>query len=285
MDISIITPFYKGNAYIPRLLDWVEKATSQIPNNSVEWLILNDSPHIEVNKISTYLPNLSIKLLANSQNLGIQKTRINGISQSNGKYILLLDQDDEITSDAFKIHLQNFDKSGCDVSITNGFSEDKSGNLTSLFKSSRQLKKVSNLRFYFTIGNLIASPGMVMIKKEAIPNLWKDNPLKINGADDWLLWVLMLSEGAKISTVFTNTYTHKAVEQNTSDDNEKMIESSLEALNIFETTSGSHFTRLCALYRRRLAMRQAWENDGKSKAKAYLSNLDLAWDLFMYKFL
>lgn len=285
MDISIVTPFYKGNAYIPQLLNWIEKAASQIPTSSVEWLILNDSPNIEVNKISTNAPNLNIKFLVNPRNLGIQKTRINGINQSSGKYILLLDQDDEITSDAFKIHLQNFANSSCDLSITNGFSEDKNGSLTPLFKSKHQLQKTSSLRLYFTIGNLIASPGMVMIRKEAISNPWKDNPLKINGADDWLLWVFMLSEGAKISTVFANTYTHKAVEQNTSDDNEKMIESSLEALNIFEATSSSRFMHLCKAYRRRLAMRQAWENDGKSKAKAYLSNLDLAWDLFMYKFL
>ena len=146
-DISIITPVYKGNEYLSSLLKFIENSVKGVDKYQVEWLLVNDFPKEKVKKLESHVKNLKIRLINNEKNLGIQQARINGIQQCTGKYILLLDQDDKISKDALRIHLRNL--VNADVSVTNGYIENKNKKLRKVFSTKSQIKCTTNINYYF----------------------------------------------------------------------------------------------------------------------------------------
>ena len=87
VNVSIITPVYKGNKYLIHLLKNIENAVKNVKQFYVEWVIVNDYPNEDIISLSTMLDNLSIKIINNDMNQGIQKSRINGFTKSRGEYI------------------------------------------------------------------------------------------------------------------------------------------------------------------------------------------------------
>lgn len=279
-DVSIITPFYKGNKYIHRLFKNIKQVSYAVPKRSIEWIIINDSPETEISLKDCTDVNLKVKIFKNPKNLGIQRTRINGLNYSCGKYVMFLDQDDILCTNALQIHLKNISQSS--ASITNGYAQMKDGMLIPLYKSIRQMKYVNKLKYFFYLGNLIASPGLVLLRRENIPDAWIKQRLEAEGADDWLLWVEYLSNGYTFNISTEKTYIHTKNGKNTSDNNKLMLDSSLDALDAFEKYY-SNFQKLCNVYKRRLNMRKNIELMNCNKLWEYLKNLDIALALFEYK--
>lgn len=276
--VSIITPFFKGNSFLPSLTKNIQEVAKSTPEAFVEWIVVNDSPNIEIDLKSNKKNNLSIKVFENKKNEGIQKTRINGLKKSTGKYVIFLDQDDKLFPNAVKVHLANIKENN--ASITNGYNEVLNGKkYTPMFKNKHQMLLLNDIDYYFYIGNLIGSPGMVMLKKKAISRVWLDNILSINGADDWLLWVEYLNEGHKFSICDSFTYIHNKTAFNTSDNTEKMLQSSKEALNL----ANSIDEKLKKVYARRLLMRKNIEIKDKNKYIQYILNPDITLKMFLYK--
>ena len=279
-DISIITPVYKGNKYLPNLVKYIEEAAKNVGKYQVEWLLVNDFPEEKVDKPESHIKNLKIRLINNERNLGIQQTRINGIKQCTGTYILLLDQDDKISQDSLKIHLKNL--ISADVSVTNGYVENEDKTLRRIFSTKSQIKCTTNINYYFYIGDIIVSPGMVMMKKDAIPSIWLEKTLAINGADDWLLWTLLLAQNRKFKTSFAITYVHTDTGANTSKNKSKLWESTEEALEIFRTNVYA-YDKLCRVFERRIELIKGFQLENKNKLSLYLQNIDIAWYVLNYK--
>ena len=97
-DLSIIIPFYNGNNELSKLLSNLQTAIKYASEIKVEIIIVNDSPNCKVNCHG--FESLNIKIITNHKNMGIHSSRVNGILNSNGKYIFMIDQDDLIR----KIH-------------------------------------------------------------------------------------------------------------------------------------------------------------------------------------
>lgn len=281
MDVSVIVPFYKGNKYINNILRIMKENAAEAKKISIEVVVVNDSPEVEIVIDNKLVEGYKLNIIKHEKNMGIQQARITGIKQAHGKYILMLDQDDEIKSKT--IQMQYSLVSGRDAVISNGYGRDQYGENTPLFKNKKQMNYVNDLSFYFYFGNVIASPGLCLIKKEVIPELWLNNIVSENGADDWLLWVAFLNNGRKFVINDDLLYTHINDGRNTSNDNEKMIKSSLEALQIAEE-SKTFKQKLLRVYYRRLNMRKSYLNGRKfSKAIAYLRNPAIAIRLAKYK--
>ena len=282
VNVSIITPVYKGNKYLIHLLKNIENAVKNVKQFYVEWVIVNDYPNEDIISLSTMLDNLSIKIINNDMNQGIQKSRINGFKKSRGEYILFLDQDDEILPLSLKMHLNNIKNN--DVSVSNGYVENEKKNLIPIYNTQAQLKCTKNIKYFFFIGDIIVSPGMVLIKKDAIPNSWINNTLKTNGADDWLLWVLMLADRKKVTVTQGKTYIHKKNDNNTSNDKKKMWQSTKEALDIFKKKVVG-YEKLCHVFNRRIRMVYNFQVNGKNRIIEYIKNPDITAYLIYYKFL
>ena len=282
MDVSVIIPFYKGNKYINNVLRMLKENAAEATGISIEAIVVNDSPEICIVVDNALVEGYELKVIIHEKNMGIQQSRITGINAAKGEYILMLDQDDEIEKNAIKSQYNAV--KGKDAVVANGYSRDAAGEKTALFKSIRQMEYVNNFSFYFYYGNVIASPGLCMVKKCLLPELWLTNIMSENGADDWLLWIDFLNHGRKFVLNEAYLYTHINDGNNTSNDNNKMIKSSLEALHI-AYNSRQFNIRLLKVYRRRLYMRRYYTSDRKfKKIIAYILNPDIAIQLIKYKF-
>lgn len=280
IELSIITPFYKGNDVIDKRLEVVENIALQSKNLLFEWIIVNDFPKIDIKEIHTSVNNLIIKKISNKSNLGIHQSRINGFNASNGKYIMFLDQDDYISPYFFKT--QKSALKDADFCVCNGYNEMKNKAKISIFKNKYQMKALRNLATFFYLGNLIVSPGMVLIRRKAMSQSWLTHTLKINGADDWLLWTLLLADKKKINYCNKKMYIHVKMKNNTSDDNENMLRSCKAALDIFQNCN-PEYNKLCAIYDKRLALWWAEKIENKNKYFEYLKVPRIALCQAIYK--
>ena len=280
MDVSVIVPFYKGNKYINNILKMIGENAKNARDIFIELIVVNDSPEIEIKYNKKLIDGYSLKLVQHEKNMGIQQARITGINAAQGRYILMLDQDDEIVSNAIS---SQFKLIGNNASIiSNGYSENIDGIKTKLYKSKKQMSVVNDFSYYFYFGNMIASPGLCLIRKDKIPSLWKSKVMEINGADDWLLWISFLSQGNSFTLNDAFLYVHKNDGLNTTDNEEKMLDSSQEALDIVKN-EGIVGKRLLSVYERRIKMRRKYFESGKiNKIIQYLKNGDILWYVFKY---
>ncbi|MBQ4373398.1 MAG: glycosyltransferase family 2 protein, partial [Lachnospiraceae bacterium] len=104
MKISIVTPFYEGNDYMPSYAAMLEKNEIALQQaglgDTMEVILVNDSPQTAVKLPGIYNGRPNWKIVKNGKNLGIQGSRVHGLQEASGDYILFLDQDDSLREDA-----------------------------------------------------------------------------------------------------------------------------------------------------------------------------------------
>lgn len=245
MKISIIIPFYKGNEYLERLFTSINNVSTST-NETFEVIIVNDNPG---EKVLIPQNKLKVLLIENENNLGIQGTRINGIKNSTGDWILMLDQDDELVEEGFKKQIEL--TKNADVVVGNGTYILGDVNKT-IYKNLKSMNYLINRERFIKIRNLIPSPGECLIRKECIPRIWMDNRLINNGADDWMLWLLLFGKGARFCCNELPVYIHNDTSgKNLSANLAKMRESSLEMAKIVYSEGGlttpEFNTLICAI--------------------------------------
>lgn len=280
IDVSIIIPVYKGNKYINNLLKIITRNVKIVENIKVEVLLINDCPDCALQFQESYVEGYNLHLITNKVNLGIQGSRVEGLRHSSGQYVLFLDQDDIITDNA--ILTQYKAVQGYDVVIANGYVESASGERHKLYRSFRQQKKAKEISYYYYIGNVITSPGMTLIRRKSIPEVWCNNILKTNGADDWLLWILLFINNASFTINNSYIYTHKYTGVNLSNNTDKMLDSIEEAINILEVNSIINSSQI-EICKKRNAIRREIENS--NKIAIYARNPRFAFELLKWKYL
>lgn len=229
MDISVIIPFYDGNRYVDNLTRMIADNVSMLNGiATVEMIIVNDSPWIEVKHLIN-TDNYQTRVLRYSDNVGIHGARIRGVSEAKGQFILMLDQDDEIESDFL---LETYSNIGnCDVAVANGELVRSKGNAP-IYISQKRHNKINNLFYYVYLENRILSPGHCLVRKNKIPVEWMKEPMAVNGADDLLLWVLMLCKKCKFASVPKKLYRHIDTGENVSSDEMNMAKSTYEVCDV-----------------------------------------------------
>lgn len=105
-DVSIVIPVYNVEDYLKECLESILRQNYDI--NKIEIILIDDgSIDNSLNICKKYAEKYkNIKLLT-QPNSGVSKARNNGIKNSKGKYIMLLDSDDTISKSAVK-NLFNF---------------------------------------------------------------------------------------------------------------------------------------------------------------------------------
>lgn len=233
INISIIIPLYRGQKYCTRLLDMIE--INCLYNNlfqecEVEVIFVNDYPDEKVifeeadRRFEVYVVN-------SERNLGIHASRVKGLDFSRGEYIVMLDQDDLITEDWL---YSQWHKIICDKSnfcVCNGWS----GRFRVLYGDGILKSRVNEINYYLTVGNPIWSPGQVIIKKKSIPQEWLENIQIYNGADDFLLWIMVLKKENKFTVNDEYLYYHTPDRSIGSVDLSGMMQSLRETVQILST--------------------------------------------------
>lgn len=225
MDISFIIPLYKGRKYIDSIIKMMQRVQKKY-KNPIEVVFINDSPEeeITVNDYYTEDRNIQIIQFTNRYNMGIHKSRIIGFEKSRGKYVVFMDQDDEISKNYIIQQMASIGEA--DAVVCNGKHFNKV-----IYPDVDKQKRVANWESYY-YENPIVSPGQVMIKRDAVPNTWITSALSINGADDNFLWILMLYEGKHFAICNRILYLHRVTGDNSSSDSHKMELSVCEMIDM-----------------------------------------------------
>lgn len=232
MKISIITPIYEGNQYLNGYLKNISLAAEEFiksRENSVEVVLVNDSPWETPEYDGALVRGFQLKVIENSRNFGIHKSRINGYWESTGDYILFLDQDDLLTSVSLRALAKSIGRA--DIALGNGTFEKKKVT-EDIFANGFSQDFATKPFVYKWIRDFIVSPGQCLIKKSSIPEYWLKHPLKNNGTDDYFLWLLMFNAGAVMVSCREMVYVHKYTGTNYSLDDNKMFLSTREMLHL-----------------------------------------------------
>lgn len=231
LSVSVITTLYKGEKYVAKLLDMMNQNYEFILKHAeidFEYILVNDYPDEHID-LSCYKYKYKIKLINNETNLGLHKSRIIGLNNSKSEFIYMLDQDDIIEQNCLFEHINNI--GDCDASILNGYHKLNSVNVSQLIRNKFQAKKIKKLSTYLCICNPIFSPGQVLIRRKSIPHEWTNSYLTINGSDDYMLWILLLTYGKSFVVGYDKfVYSHVNTGQNLSLDCYRMYQSDMETL-------------------------------------------------------
>lgn len=237
--ISVIIPLYNGKKYLPNIMTMLAQNLEEGDGSfRIELILINDSPNEEINCDDICHSNeIPVTLLTNQENKGIHYSRVRGLSHASGEYIYFFDQDDRITNNFFSSQVQRL-RERDDVIVANGIAEYESYSKL-LYRYRIMQWTVKSIWFYIKFDCRIISPGQCLIKRNSIPEIWKNNILKQNGADDYFLWLVMLSRGRKFGINRELLYTHRYTAANASSDKDSMRKSVEEMLSVIRPVLGN----------------------------------------------
>ena len=75
------------------------------------------------------------------------------------------------------------------LNVDNAKLEQADGTYLKWYRTKAHQQLAWDLPTYLKVGTQIISPGQCLIKKKAIPEFWKTNLVRVNGADDYYLWL------------------------------------------------------------------------------------------------
>lgn len=306
MKVSIITAFYKGNAYMADYKKMIRANQKNLESaDELEAVIINDSP-----EESVVLPedggDCNIWIYDQKQNGGIHAARVRGLSLCTGDYVIFLDQDDRLQEDAVatfiatmkkyqteadKVHAtlgQEFSRTKIaqimryPVLVSNALMEQKDGEVL-WYRTDYHKKLVGDYKTYLRIGNQIVSPGQCLIPKAMIPAVWTQHIGKKNGSDDYFLWLLLLCQRTPFSFVDQPLYVHGYTAQNLSADAKKMDDSTYEFIHVLEEEKVMD-PKDIRLLRRTISYKDKFRG-GSAGTKAFstLRNLDIFLPNLIFK--
>lgn len=286
IKVTIITAFYHGEKYLGNLLQMI-KSNAQYCNDKgenvrIEYIIINDSPDYNISISEDFHEYFDLVLKNNDKNVGIHRTRINGLKSAQGEYVIFLDQDDVLYPNAVFSSLKCI--GNADWVISNGY-HSNNGIKRKIYKNRISQWMATRKIFFEYCTSMLASPGHAFIKKNIIPKSWCENVMEKNGSDDYFLWLLLLDNDAKIVMNQEFVYEHVETNQNFSLDRRKMYESSNSFCKIAEENQLFSATMLNRIVRR-TNMKIKW-NYGKlsdfSKIWLGVTNIDVFLVNFAYK--
>lgn len=192
VDISVIIPLYKGNRYYNRLINMMDENLAYqrfYESCNVEVIFVNDYPEEKIvldNESHRYV----VKMILQSENRGIHASRVTGLKEAEGNYIVMLDQDDLVKENWLSSQWNKIKATQAEYCVCNGWK----GRFRVLWLRELMKKRINDVQSYFVKGNPILTPGQVIIKREAIPEEWLKHIQHCNGSDDYLLWILALKK-------------------------------------------------------------------------------------------
>lgn len=222
MKITVVIPIYHGKQYIQQILDMMGKniKTTKIAYE-LELVFVNDDPENRITGAEVADARFATKVVENEKNSGIHFSRVQGLEHASGEYVMFFDQDDRIAEDYFESQLRIIQKSNVAVVVANGIAQAPTWDKL-LYKYWFMQWTVKHMWFYTRFDCRIISPGQCLIRKEIIPEIWKNEILTRNGADDYYLWLALLAKETKFCINRKKLYTHVYTSNNTSLDNTEM---------------------------------------------------------------
>lgn len=221
MDIvSVVIPIYYGNKYLDNIKKMIDDNQKQLDKDGkwlVELILVNDSPSVDIPCLDK-----KWKIVNNGVNVGIHQSRVNGLNVAIGSYVLFLDQDDCIEENYLRSQLAKI--ADADAVVCNGYWKNNQIIYDEMPDVSYEILNKA--------GSPMASPGQVLIKRSSIPEEWLCNIIKKSGADDYLLWIIMVLKNSQFVVNNQILYTHIETGENASNNWRGMANSDQEVRRI-----------------------------------------------------
>lgn len=240
MKVSVITPFYDGNKFIHDYENMMAaNERSLMPQDVLEVVLVNDSPQIAIELSGIYASRPNWRIITNQKNVGIHASRIHGLSEASGDYVIFLDQDDILADDAVALMLEEARRLARESSqrlcykvlVSNALLQQSDGTAVPWYRTDYHKRQIGRLRTYLSVGTQIISPGQCMMAKEIIPREWVTHVVTSNGADDYYLWLLLLEKGIDFEYIDETLYEHNRTGENLSSDTTVTDESTYQFID------------------------------------------------------
>lgn len=252
MQISIITAYYNGRQYLSDYIKMIIRSAANLRRgDTLEVILVCDSTDDRIDcttikalsetflsqsftyvfdKVSLSISNsnfnVTFKVLCNDTNRGIHYSRVRGLKESSGEYIIFLDQDDYLSRYALREYA-NHASHRSEVIVSNAISQ-RTDTYLKWYRTKAQTDMIGSLTTYINVGTQIISPGQCFIYRDAIPDEWTEYICTNNGADDYFLWLLMISLGVEFRYINRCLYLHRYTDNNLSNDTKVTDESTYE---------------------------------------------------------
>ena len=158
-----------------------------------ELVLIDDGSLTDVNKIVNEFNDSRIKLIKNEKNLGLVKSLNKAIENSEGKYLIRMDTDDECLPNRFET-LINFIKNNPTYSVVGSKAYEVNNNKTlGIIGRSGEVTKKDLMR-----GKNPIHPSVIMNKEDIINvGLYKE----YKRCEDFVLWAELLLNNKKIYVI------------------------------------------------------------------------------------
>ena len=189
--VSVILPVYNGESFIAKAIESI-LAQSFI---YFELIIINDcSPDNSLAVINQYKDE-RIRLVSNTENLGLVGALNKGIELSTGKYIARMDQDDFSTSQRLEKQVEFLDQN-TEYSLV-GTNYRAFG-----IRSFSSISPISHIdvSLELHIHNCICHPSVMLRKADLIRKNLSYNPA-FRDCEDYGLWIDMLKNNLKLGNL------------------------------------------------------------------------------------
>ncbi|MCI9446037.1 MAG: glycosyltransferase [Lachnospiraceae bacterium] len=266
-DTSMIVTLYQGDRYLPYLLQIAEENFRNMKLRlglDCELILVNDDPRkiLPIKGGEKSWGEIIVRNL--EENRGIHGARQSGVKLAKGRYLVFLDQDDKISGSYLASQREKIGDN--DAVVCNGYLTKYCMDVKwCIYASPEAQEQVSDLDKYLSQGNQIISPGQVLLKREAIPEIWMGSTMKRNGADDYLLWVLMLVSGKLFSVNAECIYVHVGHGGNISNQTAAMDVSIKEAIGIIRESVGGLDIQEEQLDKMEQWRKEKWEREKSAK--------------------
>lgn len=181
--VSIITPVYNSERYLPECIESVLKQTY----TNFEHIIIDDcSTDGSKSIIEKYKDSDSrVKFLELDKNGGAGVARNKGIEEANGRFIAFLDADDYWVEDKLEKQIETMLKTGHALSYTSYYVVDENSTLD----YRRRVPSETNYKQILSNCYIFCSTSMYDVEQ-----LGKSYMPKIRRRQDWALWIEILRE-------------------------------------------------------------------------------------------
>lgn len=224
-NISVIVPIFYGKKYIDSMITQIEGCARCLDDDTcVEIVLVNDAPndYIDMNYSSE---QIELVILNTDKNRGIQGARVYGLEHAKGEYVVFLDQDDLVKPEYLMSQMDCIGEA--DACVCRAIHEGKQ-----FYDSVRVFEQVVSKEAMLEEGCGIVSPGQVLMRRAVVAEVWKQNLLEYNGADDWLLWLCMFGEGKSFALNQEVLFEHVVDGANASCNTERMMRSEASVYEI-----------------------------------------------------
>lgn len=192
-SISVIMATHSGGPYLPEAINSILNQTF----SDFEFIIINDAAKPETAELLNSYTDPRIKIIVNSENLGLTKSLNKGLSIAQAEYVARMDADDISLPERLEVQKKFLDEHPEIVVVGSAtIIIDSEG------KESGSKKPVTDpelLKFYILLKNQITHSSVLFRKKIIVESGGYDESVKY--AQDYNLWSRLLDKKLLISNI------------------------------------------------------------------------------------